>query len=300
MGEAEGVLAGELGPLRLDELRADQAQDGRLQPGPLVVGEELAQRADVEGASLDRGPARAARARPGSSRSMRAASTAWRLGGRPSPPSSIPAATSCSRKSGLPSARVTMRSDAPRSSSSARAADERAGLRVRERLERHQRPPGLRRRPRGPLVQELGAGEAEQQDRGAAREGHQVLEQVEQRRLGPVDVLDDRDQGALARDALEQPADGPGRLLDRGGLVGRARSRRTPAARPIRPGRRPPRSRRRIAAAELADHLGQRAVGEPVAVGEAAAHDDRRPVADLGRELAREARLAEARRRRRP
>ena len=53
----------------------------------------------------------------------------------------------------------------------------------------------------GPGVEEVGAGEAEEQDRGAAREAEHVLEQVEQRRLGPVDVVhhdDERSRDARA------------------------------------------------------------------------------------------------------
>ena len=64
-----------------------------------------------------------------------------------------------------------------------------------------------------------------------AREGDEVLEQVEQRRLGPVDVVDDHHQRALGGCPLEQPADGPGASPPAGRRPRTGRSRRAPAAR---------------------------------------------------------------------
>ena len=54
----------------------------------------------------------------------------------------------------------------------------------------------------------------------------EVVEQVEQRRLGPVDVLEAENQRPLCRQRLEVPADAPECLLGRGGLT---RSRRSAA-----------------------------------------------------------------------
>ena len=45
--------------------------------------------------------------------------------------------------------------------------------------------------------------------------GGDVLQGVEQRRLGPVDVVDQDDERTVARRDLEQASDGPVRLLDR-------------------------------------------------------------------------------------
>ena len=62
--------------------------------------------------------------------------------------------------------------------------------------------------PRRPLVEQLGPREADGEDRpgGPLRE---LLDQVEQRRLGPVDVLEHEQQRTLAGERLEEAADGP-------------------------------------------------------------------------------------------
>ena len=67
--------------------------------------------------------------------------------------------------------------------------EERRGLFVGQRLDRDECP--------GPAradVVELGAGEAQQQDGRVARPSEHVLEQVEERRLRPVHVLDTDDE----------------------------------------------------------------------------------------------------------
>ena len=69
-------------------------------------------------------------------------------------------------------------------------------------------PPGAR--------PELGAGEAEQQDRRAGREQGDVLDEVEERLLAPLDVVEQADERRLL---LEQLAERPGDLLGRGCLV---------------------------------------------------------------------------------
>ena len=58
-----------------------------------------------------------------------------------------------------------------------------------------------------------GSREAEQQDRRSRKLGH-VLDEVEERRRRPVQVLEHEDDRPLPRECLEQPASGPGRLLD--------------------------------------------------------------------------------------
>ena len=58
-----------------------------------------------------------------------------------------------------------------------------------------------RARPTRALLEQLVARRAEQQDRRALGRVEHVLEQVEEGRLGPVDVVDQRDQRAVARPA---------------------------------------------------------------------------------------------------
>jgi len=45
--------------------------------------------------------------------------------------------------------------------------------------------------PARPLVEELGPRKTEDEDRGIAAPGRQVLDQIEERQLGPVDVFED-------------------------------------------------------------------------------------------------------------
>ena len=87
---------------------------------------------------------------------------------------------------------------------------------VAERLEHDERRARARRRPGGPHVEEVGARRAEDEDRRVARRGGDVLDEVEQRRVGPVDVVDDEHERPRGGERLEEPAERPG------GLVGRA------------------------------------------------------------------------------
>ena len=75
-----------------------------------------------------------------------------------------------------------------------------------ERLEPH------RDRPGGAAVEQLRAGHAEQQERGAAREQRDMLDQVEERLLAPLDVVEHDDERRLL---LEQLAERPADLLRR-------------------------------------------------------------------------------------
>ena len=91
--------------------------------------------------------------------------------------------------------------------------------------------------PRRPQLREVAAGEAADEDRRVASPAREVLDQVEERRLRPLDVVENEQHRPLARKRLEQPAERPVELvaarvwlgatdgLERGG---RARSRRRP------------------------------------------------------------------------
>ena len=70
--------------------------------------------------------------------------------------------------------------------------------------------------PAWTAVVQLGAGHAEEEDRRAGRDERDVLDQVEQRLLGPVDVVEDEHQRLLARDRLDELAERPGQLVGRG------------------------------------------------------------------------------------
>ena len=117
-------------------------------------------------------------------------------------------------------------------------------------------------------------------DRRVPAEVGDVLDQVEEGRLAPVQVVEDHHDRPLGRPSLEQLAKGPRDLLRgaSGGVVAEDRGERTD---------------RLAGRDELLHDLGDRPVGDAFAVGETAAADDRR--VDAAEELLRESRLADAR-----
>ena len=91
--------------------------------------------------------------------------------------------------------------------------DQVAGLGVAQRREGNEAGAGPGRRPGRARLEDIRPCEAEKQDRGASGEPEHVLEQVEQRRLGPVDVVDHDDERAGRGERLEEAAERPGGLL---------------------------------------------------------------------------------------
>ena len=153
-------------------------------------------------------------------------------------------------------------------------SDQAGRLLAAERLQPH------RHRPGGPALEQLRAGDADDQQRSAAGEQHDMLDQVEERLLAPLDVVEDKDERRLL---LEQLAERPGDLLRRRPCL-RLPQERTDRRRGgrIRGGR-----------VELLEHLHHRPVGDPCPVGQAAAANDRR--LDHRQRLGRQPRLAETR-----
>ena len=164
--------------------------------------------------------ARASRARPG---------PAGRAGRRAAPGSSagsaaLPArrcsasvATSCSRKRGFPSAVSSEAGargvvEARRPGSAISAAPSASDRRSRNSELALSLPPAQA----GALFEQLGPGEADDQHRRVALRLGEVLDEVEQRRLGPVDVLEHEDERAARarapRTAAERPRRSPRRL----------------------------------------------------------------------------------------
>ena len=95
-----------------------------------------------------------------------------------------------------------------------------------ERLEQHGRGVELAAAPGGPRLEEFRPGHAQQQDRSVASEVGDVLDEVEQSLLGPVQVVEHADERLLVRLFLEQLAEGPGDLLRRRRGVRLAEQRR--------------------------------------------------------------------------
>ena len=75
-----------------------------------------------------------------------------------------------------------------------------------ERVEHDRGRVRLAAAPRGLLVDQLRAGEADEQDRRVLRPLGDVADEVEECALAPVDVLEHEHERALARDLLQQPA----------------------------------------------------------------------------------------------
>ena len=180
-----------------------------------------------------------------------------------------------------------------------------------QRLEVERREVAQAGAPRRPAVGQLGPGERDHEERRVARPLEQVLDEVEQARVGPLHVLE-REHGRVdVGEALEEePPGGEQILLVARAVLGQAEQLREPRLdeRALvgvgevlleRDLELPERRRRLILLADPAahpHHVGQRPVGHALAVGEAAAAV---PVRDLGDpvevlvELPREPRLAD-------
>ena len=144
---------------------------------------------------------------------------------------------------------------------------------LRQRLEPE------RDRPLRTALGELGSSETEDQDRRRGRKQGDVLDQVQERLLSPLDVVEHADEPRLL---LEQLAEGPGDLLGRSPLLRLAKQgAQRGSGRRIRGQR-----------VELLDHLDHRPVRDPLAVRKAAAADAL--CIDRGEKLGRQPRLADA------
>ena len=89
------------------------------------------------------------------------------------------------------------------------------GLAVAQALEESGRGVELAAAPAWPLVEELGACEADEEDRRVTGPVRQVLDEVEEGRLGPLQVVEEDDERPGLRLRFEQAADGPGGFVRR-------------------------------------------------------------------------------------
>ena len=156
---------------------------------------------------------------------------------------------------------------------------------------------GTRRSPRWPHVEEIGPRRAEKEDRHTAGRRGDVLDEVEERRLRPVEVVDDDHERPLRRNCLEEAPKRPGSLLGRTAAL----------AQTHRPGNQ---TRRHLAvldrleqsdelllgivAADVAHDVCERQVGDALAVRGAAADHDPGLLAQRPDQLAREPGLPDA------
>ena len=287
VAEAVGVLTRELGLVRADELLADQAGQAALHLR-LLRGERL-HRATVEDAPLDR----AALEHAALGRLELVEPRREQRLDRPRHRDLAVARRLDERDHLLDEERVPLGGVADALSQplverrlAQQALEQLVRLRRRERLEQHSRRVQLSAAPAWPAFEQLRPSETEQEDRGRPREVGDMLDQIEESRLRPVDVVEhDHDRCGGGR-ALEQLAQRPGNLLGGrdGGLVAEQHFDR--------------RGGRRIEVElsggwQLLQHLDHRPVRDPFPVRQAAsAHHAR--AADRADELGGQARLADA------
>ena len=173
-------------------------------------------------------------------------------------------------------------------------SDQQRGLLGRERVEQDRGSVELAAGPAGPPVEQLRPGEAEDEHGHVPHPISQVLDQIQQRRLCPVDVLEHEQHGPLAREHLDQPAHGPENLF----LDGPARAGTDRALDPLGDGVRV--RVEQLANAAIACHLRHdlphRPVGDALAVGQTAAREHARLTLEQACELLRQPALADARR----
>ena len=117
----------------------------------------------------------------------------------------------------------------------------------------------------------------------------EVLDEVEERRLRPVDVVEDDDEGPRRSHRLEQPADAPGDLLGRDGRVRRSERGLDAHRGELGVARAPERG---ADVSNLGCELLERPVRDPLAVGKAPPDEHARLRAP--EQLPREARLPDA------
>ena len=169
-----------------------------------------------------------------------------------------------------------------------------AGRRLRERFE-HDGPRRRRRRQEREHLGQIGPRRADDEDRRAAAELDQVLDEAQECELGPVQVVEEDEHRPLPRQRFEQAADRPGDLLrSREDVVetDRAGEPRDDEARLRHIGQeREQLLARRVAGVAVLDprerlqHDREREVGDALAVRDTAALEHRRALADDGCEL---------------
>ena len=104
--------------------------------------------------------------------------------------------------------------------------DQRVDRGVPKRLEQDRRRVQLAAAPQGPLVEELRPRHADEQDPGIAGPVSEMVEEIEEGRLGPLHVVEDEDDGAILRQRLDQLANRPEGLLAGRLTLGEAGGRR--------------------------------------------------------------------------
>src|SRR5262249_39104616 len=154
---------------------------------------------------------------PGPSRSRRAASSASIVAGSSGAPDSSANASSCSRKSGLPPAAATSLARAPAESARpARSWSASAPASAGRSTSGRRRLSAQDRRPR--TGEPLG-GEAGGDIGTAAARRDEALDEVEEGRLGPLQVVEHEHERLRLRESLAEAAERPRDLARRGRVL---------------------------------------------------------------------------------
>ena len=237
---------------------------------------------------------------PGPRRSRRAVSNAAIVGGIGSSASlaapSLSIAISCSMNRGFPSAVSSTRERRRSGEAAGEVGDQRLTVSVGKALEHERaRVRGLAV-PAGPPVEELGTGDADDEDRRAPHALGEVLDEIQKGGLGPVHILEEDDERPLPRQCFEQASGRPEDLLTIAG--GPHVANRLPEAVGERPCLVVIGEQRSIRAGgrEFADDLAQRPEGDALAVGHAPADEDGGLFGGERGELLREPRFPDPRR----
>ena len=154
--------------------------------------------------------------------------------------------------------------------------------------------------PARSAVEELGAGEADDQHGSVTHPVGEVLDQVEQRRLGPVHVLEHEDERRLAGERLDELAYRPEHLLADGTCRSRADRALEPRGDDVRVRASVEQLSDAATARSLGHDLPHRPVRDALAVGEAAAGEHLRLAVDGASELLERAWSCRSRPRRTP
>ena len=209
MAEPPGLLAGDLGRRGQQQLTRHQRVEAAAAVHDLQVVHERQHAAEMEVLALDRGSIEQRPLLRGEQVETGGQQRVQRGGRDGGPGRSATCTASCSRKSGLPPARaataVRCDSDRPlRAASSRRLSSGLSGPRCTVVT-----PAGPS--PRRASGEQFGAGEAQQQHRRVDQLCAKVVHEVEQRRLRPMDVLEQQHQRAVMRDSAEEQPECPGR-----------------------------------------------------------------------------------------
>ena len=147
-------------------------------------------------------------------------------------------------------------------------------------------------RPVRMVLEELGPHEAEHEHRRLAACRDDMLDQVDERRLGPVSILDHHQQGSLLRQSLKKSLGRPADLFDRVSALGVTEHTRDPIGNQLRRlliGEKPEDCSAALVPGRPANDLPQRPVRHAFAVRQTASHEDLRLAGEGLAKLAREA-----------